>query len=375
MKRALLIVFGILTAITLVIVGLGTWFYFSYEEEIIPEAVNAQIKSDSLVPKDVKTKMYEAAKNAPNKTQFSLALISSDSVQFYGVERRNDSIFTAENNTKAFEIGSITKVFTSTLLANAVVDGRIELEDEINEFYDFQFNKNQIITFKSLANHTSGLPKLHSNLHTILRPFDPYKDFDSNDLQEYLKEDMKLSETKDFEYSNIGAALLANAMEKVYQENYTSLLKRFIFDRYGMNHSFTDHKNLNIDLVLPTGDFGIWNFDAYAGAGAIISTTEDLATFVLANFEPSNEELKLAQEPTFSVKDNQQIGLSWHINEEGKNFWHCHNGATGGYISNLMMDVVNKKAIVLLSNLSFFEDRGNSIVLDNLSRDLLNALY
>lgn len=100
-----------------------------------------------------------------------------------------------------------------------------------------------------------------------------------------------------------------------------------------------------------------------------------MASFAVANFNPGNAELKLAQEPTFTANEKLQIGLSWHINEEGKNFWHWHNGATGGYISNLMMDVVNKKAIVLLSNLSFIEDRGNSRVLDNLSRDLLIALY
>lgn len=245
MKRALLIVLGILAAVIFVIVGLGAWLYFSDEKEVIPIAVNVQTNSDSLVTREVKSKIYEVIRNAPDRTQFSLALINNENIQFYGVERRNDSILSIQNSTKAFEIGSITKVFTSTVLANAVVEGKIELEDEINEFYDFQFNKNQIITFKSLSNHTSGLPKLHSNLHALLRPFDPYKDFDSNDLREYLEEDMKLSETKNFEYSNIGAALLANAMEKVYQEDYTSLLNRFIFDRYGMNHSFTDHTNLN----------------------------------------------------------------------------------------------------------------------------------
>ena len=375
MKRALLIVFGILTAITLVIVGLGAWFYFSYEEEIIPEAVNAQIKGDSFVPKEVKTKIYEAAKNAPNKTQFSLALISSDSVQLYGVERRNDSIFSTQNSAKAFEIGSITKVFTSTLLAHAIVDGKIELEDEINGFYDFPFKDNQKITFKSLANHTSGLPKLHSTIYFGMRPQNPYKDFKREDLQEYLEEDLELSESKQFEYSNIGSALLANTIEKVCQKDYSNMLNDFIFGKFGMINSTVYHNKLKTDLVLPTGENNLWNFDAYAGCGAIISTTEDLASFVVANFNPANAELKLAQEQTLSVNDNLQIGLSWHISKVDENLWHWHNGGTGGYISYLMMDVENKKGVVLLSNLSLLDDEANLGLLDKLTGDLLVTLY
>ena len=56
-----------------------------------------------------------------------------------------------------------------------------------------------------------------------------------------------------------------------------------------------------------------WDFGVLEGAGAILSTAEDLSKFPLAQFDKENTELTLTQKPTFKVNDNMQIGLGWHI--------------------------------------------------------------
>ncbi len=76
----------------------------------------------------------------------------------------NDSLFTVENYQKTYEIGSISKVFTATLLAHQVYKGRAALEDEISSYFDFPFHQETSLTLKMLANHSSGLPRLPSNL-------------------------------------------------------------------------------------------------------------------------------------------------------------------------------------------------------------------
>ncbi len=58
----------------------------------------------------------------------------------------------------------MSKVFTSTLLANFVLEGKVRLNDDIGDYIDTPINEGARITFESLANHTSGLPRLPSNL-------------------------------------------------------------------------------------------------------------------------------------------------------------------------------------------------------------------
>ncbi|MEL6974946.1 MAG: serine hydrolase domain-containing protein, partial [Bacteroidota bacterium] len=79
---------------------------------------------------------------------------------------------------KTYEIGSISKVFTSTLLAYEVHMGKVALEDEIASYFDFPFHQETPITLKALANHSSGLPRLPPNLDlTTVNPQNPYKDY------------------------------------------------------------------------------------------------------------------------------------------------------------------------------------------------------
>ena len=110
-----------------------------------------------------------------------------------------------------------------------------------------------------------------------------------------------------------------------------------------------------------------------AGAGAILSTVEDLSKFALAQFDKENNELILTQEPTFKVNDNMQIGLGWHIlkGETGRELiWH--NGGTGGYTSSMGLDIENKNGIIILSNVSAFNEKMGNI--DQLLFELIETL-
>ena len=71
--------------------------------------------------------LFEKTKDFPQHTEFSIAFINNDQVSYYGFKRVQDTIAYVDNSDTVFEIGSITKVFTSTLLANFVLDNKITL--------------------------------------------------------------------------------------------------------------------------------------------------------------------------------------------------------------------------------------------------------
>lgn len=312
--------------------------------------------------------IFEHLKGFPEGTEVAFAFIEGGDVRYYGVVRDGDSLRLSDNREKAFEVGSISKVFTSTLLANFVLEGTIQLDDNIGDYLEVPIKGDARITFKSLANHTSGLPRLPSNLFLMGSPENPYKDYDDGKLESYLSEHLSLSSNAGIksEYSNLGAGLLGYTLEEVSGKEYQDLLESYIFSKYGMQNSTTRREDIADKLVTgldgrghPTSN---WDLGSLVGAGGILSTVEDLSKFALAQFDESDRALALTRGKTFSVNEKTDIGLGWHINHaEGGRRWHWHNGGTGGYRSCMVIDVERKRGVIILSNVSAFHNDSQKI--------------
>jgi len=183
----------------------------------------------------------------PDETQFSVAIIKNDSVNFIGVKKHEGKLVLICNKDSLFEIGSITKVFTSTILVNLILQDKINPDEPISQSLPFKLNSNeenaQKITFKTLANHTSGLPNYPSNLDSVARlhPLNPYVEYDSILLKDYLVNEMTLSSIPGdrYEYSNLGYGILGYLLELKTGKSYEDLLKEYVFQNYGMNISTT----------------------------------------------------------------------------------------------------------------------------------------
>ncbi|MFV8282841.1 serine hydrolase [Christiangramia marina] len=345
-----------------------------HEKNKLNQAINAL----KTYPKEIAESIFLKAQDFPNNTQLSIAVIENGETSFYGIKRENDSIKEYKNQDKVFEIGSITKVFTSTVFASLVVSGNLKLDDTINSFYPFDLNNNTILTFKSLANHTSGLPRLPENLD-LSNEINPYKDYGNREIEDYLKNYLKIENdsTNSYNYSNLGAGLLGYTLGITQKSSFQTLLKRHIFDEYKMNNSYTDSRNLDGSLIKGLDQNGKevknWDFDALFGGGGILSTTEDLSKFAKAQFNPDNFELELTRKPTFTIDDRMKIGLGWHIIKSKNDidlYWH--NGGTAGYSSSIIIEPKNHFAVIILSNVSAFNSTMRNI--DDLAFELAKNL-
>ncbi|AZA80759.1 penicillin-binding protein [Chryseobacterium lactis] len=324
-----------------------------YEEtkEHQTKAINAL----TTYPKEIAEIIYSKSQDIPDNAQFSVAIIQNNKTNYYGMIKENGMIKPIENQNKIFEIGSITKVFTSSVLASLVENHTIKLTDHINSYYSFPFKNNIKINFESLANQTSGLPRLPTNLD-LSDEVNPYKNYQQKELEEYLK-DLLTIETKGYSYSNLGTGLLGYTLGLSQKTTFQKLLQKTVFDKYKMTNSFTISENLGTRLVKGLKKNGEttsnWDFDVLFGAGGILSTTEDLAKFAIAQFDPANKELALTRKPDFTIDEAMKIGLGWHIlkSKGGKEFvWH--NGGTGGYSSSMAVNTNDKTAVIILTNVS-----------------------
>ena len=358
-------------------------FYFDdFQELTLPTlAIYALPEKEKTISKTQSELIFEKTKYFPNGSELSLAFINGNNINYYGVERQNDSIMHINNSQHIFEIGSITKLFTANLLAKAVLDNRIKFDENINEYLGIKIKKNAKISFKSLANHTSGLPRMPSNFDDqIDSPENPYKHYNQSYLEDYLKNFLKLDKKAIGipSYSNLGFGILGYTMTKIYDMSYEDLIEQFIFSKFEMSSSFLSPDKVDNRLVKGLNENGEltsnWDLASMTSAGGILSNVEDLVKFGIAHFDESNIELNLMKKKTAKVNEQIDIGIGWHIinSEKSENKWLWHNGGTGGYSSSMALDFNNKTGIVVLSNVSAFNPFQENI--DQLCFELMKTL-
>ncbi len=342
------------------------------------EAESNTVNALNDYPKEIAEIIFSKSKNFPNNIQLSIALIQHGKTSYYGIIKKNDTIKPIENQEKIFEIGSITKVFTSTVLATLVVNKKIRLTNYINSYYPFTFKDNIRISFESLANHTSGLPRLPENLD-LSDESNPYKQYGKNQIEDYLNNFLKLENQSSliYSYSNLGAGLLGYTLGLSQKTTFQRLLQKKVFDKYEMSNSFTNSESLGNKPVEGRNQEGEivpnWDFDVLFGGGGILSTTKDLAKFANAQFSSENKELELTRIPTFEIDNTMKIGLGWHIlKSDTGNDLFFHNGGTGGYSSSMIVNTDSKTAAIILSNVSAFDSKMGNI--EKLCFELINKM-
>lgn len=259
-----------------------------------------------------------------------------------------------------FEIGSVTKVFTSLMLANMVERGEVALDDLAAKYLpeDVRMPENGggTITLRDLSMHSSGLPRVPGNLNPK-SPANPYADYTVEDLYGFLSGySLPRAPGSAVEYSNLGGGLLGHILARRAGMDYDSLVRARITETLGMpdtgislSSSMKQRMAAGHNAMLaPVPN---WDFDVLAGAGALRSSANDLLTFleVFLRFRDSAlaSAMKAMLQGRRPVGDTVfQIGLGWNV--LGEIVWH--DGGTGGFRSFIGYDPKSRVGVVALSN-------------------------
>ena len=269
------------------------------------------------------------------------------------------------NGDTIFEIGSVTKVFTSLLLSDMVQRGEVALADPVAKYLPADATVpergGRVITLVDLSTHTSGLPRLPSNL-VPKDPANPYADYSAEQLYQFLS---SYQLTRDigsqFEYSNLGGGLLGHALARRAGMDYEALVRSRIAVPLGMSSTgITLTPEMKARLALGHNDKLVvvpnWDFQVLAGCGALRSSVNDLLTFLAANLGYKKSPLAPAMAAMLSVRrptgtpGTGEIGLGWLITKPSDDEIVWHNGGTGGYRSFIGYDAKTRVGVVVLSN-------------------------
>ncbi|MCC8423803.1 serine hydrolase [Mucilaginibacter sp. UR6-11] len=262
-----------------------------------------------------------------------------------------------------YEVGSISKTFTATLLAWFVNEDKVSLSDPITKYLPDSVAANPAlkgITLVNLSNHTSGLNGLPSNFESQknYQESNPYKNYTRDQLFTYLKTCTLRSEPgKKYAYSNLAVGLLGIILERVSGKPYEQLVTEIICKPLGLKSTVQHISPLLAARFAPVYDenaveTSAWDFDALAACGSIRSDITDLLLYAKANMVPANTKLYKAFELTHQITlhTEPQVGLGWHIIKADGVSYYFHNGGTGGSRSFLAYNAEKGLIVILLSN-------------------------
>ncbi len=267
------------------------------------------------------------------------------------------------NSMSLFQIGSISKIFTGTLLAQMHIDKKLTINDEVNQFLPKEIpvlaNKKRNIQLLDLATHTSRLDRDFDIPRD--KNFDennPFKAIDRKDLYTYLdnvKIDKHLGEK--YQYSNIGMGMLALILADFHHKDIQQTLDDYLFNALEMEHTklVLEKEDTNKATSYSWGkkipDF-ITN-DAMQGAGGIYSCTNDLVRLI-EHVVDSNHKMNSTFDLATQVHSttSEKMGLGWiHLSSEMNNFIG-HEGNTPGSSSMLLISKEKQFGVIVLGNSS-----------------------
>ncbi len=290
-----------------------------------------------------------------------------------------------------YELASITKTFTGTLLAQAVVEGKVRLDDDVRLYLEggypnLEFDGQPVRLFH-LVNHTSGFPFMLPDRPGLFQNPDPAQlpkiltEISNSYTRDNFYEDLhrvKLDKTPgtEFKYSNAAAQLMGYILERVYGMSYEQLVaakiaKPLKLKETKISLSRTEQRRLakghyedgSIALYMPSG---------IQAAGALRSSASDMLKYLGFHLNEKNAAVLLSHQPTWGDINYYAAGLNWQMKKTAdgsRRIWQ--SGGSFGFSSLCLLLPERNIGLVLLANES---DRNAEGRLNTLADELLNIL-
>lgn len=286
--------------------------------------------------------------------QVSIATIEGDTVTYANFGAHDDT---------AYEIGSISKTFTALLLADAIARGEVTADTRIGDLLPLAGSVVADVTLAELASHRSGLPRQSTRLQDVvqldllyLANRDPYVQDVGGVIAQARA--ASLRNRGRFSYSNLGMALLGQALAAASKLDYAQLVQQRIFTPLGMTTSSVPVTAANLPDDASTG-YSVggkraapWTMHGTAPAGGIRSTPVDMVRFARALLDGTAPGLDALTPRWEAYGERRKIGYAWITEERNGKVVTWHTGETGGFASMLALDRANNRAVIILANTS-----------------------
>ena len=344
-----------------------------------PEVVGVAAElSPFKITDDLKHLIRALVDNGTNAAMV-IGLVDANGTQFYGYGKTSNATnATTVNKDTLFDLGSITKTFTTTILTDMVSQGVVNLDDPIEKYLPPTvkvpaYNGNKI-TLEDLATHTSGLPLSPPNQQVNITTFpDIFPNYTQEQLYQALSNiTLTTVPGSHFQYSDMGMALLGDILASKAGMPYEQLVIDRILNVLGMNSTritLSDNPILLSRLALghvngteiPITSISFENPPPLAPAGSLRSSASDMVKYLSANIGLIKTNLDTVMQDSHRIRlytnmsvvapYDVYVGLGWFstTNFGSQIIWH--NGALPlGYNSFAGFNPATQRGVVVLSS-------------------------
>jgi len=348
-------------------------------------AAQAQVPAPAGTDNRLRTPLDAAVHQAaglymqqPAAVGLSIALYQGGKEYFYNYGEVEKGTGRRPTATTYYDMGSVAKTFVGTLLAQAVLDKKVQLTDDIRQYLPGQYPNlamnGRPVQLVDLANHTSGLPStshvypkaLGDSLRTL--PLAPriayYNRYSADSLLADLHHlPLTAQPGTTYRYNNLGPLLLQLLLERVYQQPYEQLVTRYVQRHYGMRDTkrvltAAEQARYAIGYETPQRGQAHPNYTGYWGGTTLSSTPADLLRYAAANLAQRDPAVRLAQQPTTTLPAGYAVGLAWRLDTNAASQARIyHSGRFPGYHTWVALYPGQAAAVVVLVNDNISQDR------------------
>lgn len=341
-------------------------FCFAQKNQLkLPSDNKLKISLDTLVDQSVSAFMKNNS-----RVGISIGIIKDGKRYLYNYGAVQKEKSELPTGTTVYELASITKTFGATLLAQAVLDKKVNLDDDIRKYlkedYPNLSYNGQPITLLHLVNLTSGLPNwmpdkdifgranpdsipyILDSVHTKYSRKDFYRDL------HHVK--LKVLPGTITRHCNTAAQLLGYIMEIIYNNSYENLLKLYFVEPLKMKNTFL-LKTGKLPAKMAKGYDGkgrlmpIIDWEDLQVAASIASSSSDMLKYMAFQLNEANAIAKLSHQPTFGRVEDGAIALNWKVRKTATGKLNIsHTGGSLGFSSYMVFYPDLNSGIVLLSN-------------------------
>lgn len=272
--------------------------------------------------------------------------IYENSIGFINLE---DSI-KSNDNTK-YRIGSVSKMFTATLVLKAIEENKLRLDQSLKEFYP-QVKNSDLISIKNLLNHSSGIHDFTSEKDYL--EWNTQNQSKDAMIARIINGDSEFEPNEKSKYSNSNYVLLTFILEDIYGRPFSKLLKEKIIDPLGLKNTHYGGKiNIENNESNSYSYLGKWKLESETdmsipqGAGAVVSNPTDLNIFIEQLFL-DNIVSKHSLEMMKTIENDYGFGMFKFSYLDELNFGHT--GGIDGFRSFTIYFPKDELAISMTSN-------------------------
>src|SRR5438067_2424973 len=320
-----------------------------------------QVNVEQIVAQKVQKILPENGKGGG----VAVAVRMNGTTSFFNYGFANNAQNRRVTEDSIFNLGSVGKVFATTLLAQAVKQGELSLDDPVAKYVTELQRGGDIrsVTLGQLASHTSGLPRVPQQYEHWHRGKYTWPDFVR--FLNSWKADPKHEPGKQYLYSNAAMVLLRVALERRFNTRFAALIHERITGPLGMNstalplprdllgRAVQGYGPMGKPLGKPGEESGTFQ---WSGAGQIYSSARDMASFLAANMDelsdhrPMENAMALAQQPVFTVNPHFRQALAWQDVTSGNLTIMDKNGGLPNTSTYIGFTPQRKIGIVILVN-------------------------